>query len=104
MTYEKEIKECMDVVDILNNEFYDKTKNEEVLPFAFLYATHFYGITYFQDSNFVWSSEDDTRKYVYNEETREDEFQEPLIDAVRRTVEEYNNKTLYPLCKKVRKK
>jgi hypothetical protein len=104
MTYAEEIKDCMDVVDILNNEFYDKTKNEELLPFAFLYATHFYGITYFQDSNFVWSSEDDTRICRYNEETGEDEDYEPLIDAVRRSVEEYNNKTLYPLCKKGRKK
>jgi len=85
----KLIQEAMEVVDLLNDEFFAATGSEDVLPFAFVYATYFFGIEYISNSNIIWDNCDyDTRKVIKEDE---DVF-EPLINCVRRELKAYHDK------------
>lgn len=81
------VTEAIELVDKLNFEYFDKTNNEECVPFAFVYGSYWYGISYLHERNFIWDSEDNNREWI----DKKNEY-EPLEKCVRRRIKEYNAK------------
>lgn len=78
-----QIKECIKVVETLNAEWYEKTKDEENIPFVFKVADWWMEIDYFCFN--VWDNEDNDCPYIDNSNK-----QVPLIEHVRKNVKEIN--------------
>jgi hypothetical protein len=73
------LKEAAEVVDFLNEEWYDQTKDDECLPFELIYFTHCMGIKFMDQ--LMWDDQDYDREYIDDNDTYE-----PILTCViRRT-------------------
>lgn len=84
-----DMTQAIEAVDELNRLYYDFTKDEERLPFTFVYASYWMGIKYFDDV--VW---DDTDNDVNTKEIEDadgnhiGEERESILDCVTRRVKD----------------
>jgi hypothetical protein len=89
-----EIEELIDVVDKLNEKIENVNTENYVTPFSFIYATYFYGIKY--NEEFIWSSEDDERKYM----DELDEYEDLYTFCIKEVLKICElNKKIYKLLK-----
>jgi hypothetical protein len=59
------VDEIIIVVDHFNGKWFELTKDEERLPFEYVYASHWQGIKFFDD--IIWDDEDYDVEYKNNE-------------------------------------
>jgi hypothetical protein len=78
------IEEAKLVVDVLNDEWYEKTQDETKLPFAFIYASHWMGIEFLEQA--IWDNQDYDRNLTNGDE--DDDEYESIMSCVRRRVTE----------------
>ena len=87
-------KNAMECVEVLNTLYYEQTKDEERLPFSFVYTNFWKGIKYFDET--VWDDCDydtDTKDILDKEDNYIGQEVESIYDCVKRRVLEIHKIT-----------
>lgn len=81
----EQIKEAIDVVDTLNDLWYEQTKDENTLPFTLVYATGWKGIKFMDEV--VWDDQDNDCDYI--DRSEDCELKESILTCTKRRTEEF---------------
>lgn len=89
--------EAIACVEELNDLYYEQTKDEERMPFEFIYTNYWMGIKYFDET--VWDDQDNDVDQINIDPYQEfddpdpDPIYEPILDCVKRRVKKIHEIT-----------